>query len=112
MLRNKKGLSLKKSLYWLPRILAILFTAFISIFALDVFNEPQWFLALFIHLIPSFILVILTIVAWKHEQLGGFIFLIIGSLMLVFSHFESIIISAPAIAIGALFIIKSFWSKA
>jgi len=111
MLKNKKGLFLKKNLYWTPRILAILFIAFISIFALDVFNEPQWFLALFMHLIPSFILVILTIIAWKHEQSGGFIFIIIGSLMLVFSHFESIIISIPAIVIGILFIGKKLLVK-
>jgi len=111
MLKNKKGLFLKKSLYWLPRILAILFIAFVSIFALDVFNEPQWFLALFMHLIPSFILIILTIIAWKHEQLGGFIFIIIGSLMLISSHFESIIISVPAIVIGALFILNNLWLK-
>ncbi|MFA5386524.1 MAG: hypothetical protein WC297_02595 [Candidatus Paceibacterota bacterium] len=95
---------MKKVLYWLPRILSILFIAFISIFALDVFGEPQWFLALFMHLIPSFILVILTVIAWKHEQLGGLIFIVAGLLMLIFSHFESLIISIPAVVIGVLFL--------
>ena len=34
----------KRLLYWVPRILAILFATFISIFALDVFGEhlPFW----------------------------------------------------------------------
>ena len=95
----------KNLLYWLPRILAILFIAFISSFALDVFAQPQWFLALLMHLIPSFILIFLTIVAWKNERLGGFIFFIAGFLLLISSRFESLIISIPAIVIGVLFLI-------
>ena len=101
---------MKKIFYWLPRVLAILFIAFISIFALDVFSEPQWFLALIMHLIPSFILIILTIIAWKHERLGGFIFMAIGFLMLISSHFESLVISIPAVIIGVLFLIFATFS--
>jgi len=79
---------MKKIPYWLPRVLSVLFIAFISVFALDVFGEPQWFLALLMHLIPSFILIILTAIAWKNERLGGFIFIAAGFLMLVSSRFE------------------------
>ena len=93
---------MKKFLYWLPRILAILFIAFISVFALDVFQEKQWYLALLMHLIPSFILIILTIIAWKHERMGGFLFLSAGLVMLIFFH--SLIIALPAFIIGAIFI--------
>jgi hypothetical protein len=102
---------MQKIFYWLPRILAILFIAFISIFALDVFGEPQWFLALIMHLIPSFILVILTVVSWKHEQLGGFIFISAGLFLLISSRFESLIISIPALVIGALFLAKRYLQK-
>jgi len=102
---------MKKIFYWLPRVLAILFIAFISIFTLDVFGEPQWFLALLIHLIPSFILIILTIIAWKHEQLGGLLFIVGGVFMLVSSRFESLIISIPAIVIGMLFLGRKYFSK-
>ena len=44
-------------LYWAPRILSIIFAGFISLFALDVFNEGHSFwetlLALAVHLIPT-----------------------------------------------------------
>jgi len=102
---------MRKVIYWLPRILPVLFIAFISIFALDVFGERQWFLALLMHLIPSFILIILTVIAWKHEQLGGFIFVVVGFLMLISSHFESLIISIPAVILGVLFLSRKYLSN-
>jgi hypothetical protein len=110
-INKDKRLALQKIIYWLPRILSILFIAFISIFALDVFSEAQWFLALLVHLIPSYILIILTAVAWKHERVGGFIFIAIGFLVLVLSRFESPIISIPAVVIGALFVSRKYLSK-
>jgi hypothetical protein len=93
---------MKKIIYWLPRILAILFIVFFSVFALDVFQEKQWYLALLMHLIPSFILVILTIIAWKHERIGGFLFLSAGLIMSIFFHSPTI--ALPAFIIGAIFI--------
>ena len=51
-------------------------------FALDAFAPGQttWqqFGAFFIHLIPSYILIALLIIAWKWELIGGIVFLIIG----------------------------------
>jgi len=112
MRKNKdKNLTLKKLLYWLPRILSVLFIIFISMFAFDVFDQPQWFLALVMHLVPSFILILLTVIAWKHEKLGGLIFIVAGFLLLISSRFESLIISIPAIILGALFLGRSFLSK-
>jgi len=96
---------MKKFLYWLPRVLTILFIAFISVFALDVFSEPNWPLALFMHLIPSYFLVAITIIAWRREVLGGILFLIAGFALLIFTHFEALIIGAPAFVIGLLFLI-------
>lgn len=97
-----------KILYWLPRILAILFILFISMFALDVLGEPQWFLALLIHLIPSYILIALTILSWKFPLPGGLAFIALGILLLVLSHFEPLIISIPVIVIGALFLVSKY----
>jgi hypothetical protein len=90
-------------MYWLPRVMAILFIGFISVFALDVFSEPMWLPALLMHSIPSFILITLTIVAWKHERLGGVIFVGVGCLWLFSSRFESLIVSIPIIVLGGLF---------
>jgi len=94
-----------KILFWLPRILAILFIAFVSLFALDVFEQKQWFLALIMHLIPSYILIIFTIIAWKKEKIGGILFIIGGLAILIF--FKSLVITIPTFVIGVLFLIKS-----
>ena len=98
-------------LYWLPRILSVLFILFISAFALDVSNESNWPLALFMHLIPSFLLIGITIVAWKNEGLGGFLFLLIGFALLIFTNFEALILGIPAFGIGALFLGKKYFFK-
>jgi hypothetical protein len=98
-------LCMKNILYWLPRILAVLFIAFISVFALDVFSEPQWFVALIMHLIPSFILIGITVIAWRNELIGGILFLAASVAKAIFFH--SIFIAAPATIIGILFLISS-----
>lgn len=69
-------------LHWTPRILCMLAIMFVSIFALDAFYPDktiwQQLGAFLMHLIPSFILVIFLIVAWKWELIGGIIFTLIG----------------------------------
>ncbi|MCS7042002.1 MAG: hypothetical protein N2036_16260 [Bryobacteraceae bacterium] len=59
----------------MPRVLSILFTGFLSLFALDVFVEGRPGLeilaALLIHLIPSFLLAILLILAWRRPWIGA-----------------------------------------
>jgi len=97
---------IKKIIYWSPRVLAIAYIAFISIFALDVFSEPQWYLALFMHLIPSLILTVLTIIAWKREFIGGILFLVAGLVMTFFFH--SLSLASPIFVIGALFIANNY----
>jgi hypothetical protein len=81
-----------KVLYWLPRIICILAIIFISIFAADAF-EPgksmgQQLIAFLIHLIPSFVLLLLLLLAWKKELIGGIIFTVIGIVMtpVIFLH--------------------------
>ena len=64
---------MSKLLYWSPRAVSLLFVAFISLFALDVFGEYTGFLllvALFMHLIPSLILLLVVMVAWRYELVG------------------------------------------
>jgi len=79
-------------LHWLPRIICILAILFISMFALDAFAPGLTFWqqigGLLMHLIPSFILLALLVVAWKWELIGGIIFTIIGLVLspLVFQH--------------------------
>lgn len=72
-----------RCLYWAPRILSIAFILFISLFALDVFNEgySPWntLLALLIHLIPTFLLAAALALAWRWEWIGAVLFLGFGA---------------------------------
>ena len=66
-------------LRWTPRILAMLFIAFVSLFSLDVFGvgySPWETLAAFtMHNIPSFVLIACVILAWRWPWVGSVGFL-------------------------------------
>ena len=70
----------KKDLIWTPRSLAILYAGFISIFSLGVFSggySPlETFVALIIHLIPTFLIIITLLIAWKWPRSGGLLFIL------------------------------------
>ncbi len=80
-------------------------------FALDVFEESQWLLALVMHLIPSFILALITFIAWRYAYWGGILFIAIGIFSLLFFNLETMIIFIPAVVIGALFLADGFLNK-
>lgn len=118
-----------KTWYWLPRILCMLAIVFVSLFALDAFSSELSFWqqmgAFLMHLIPSFILLALLILAWKKELIGGIIFMLIGLGLspVVFSHnyrmnhsiFMSLgiilTITIPFAIVGLLFLISHFKRK-
>jgi hypothetical protein len=68
----------KRILYWAPRILSILFALFLGIFALDVFGAGysvgETIIALFMHLMPTFGLLIIAALAWRWEWIGAVTF--------------------------------------
>jgi len=70
MNKNSKGF-----LFWAPRVLGILFILFVSLFALDVFEEGLGFwetiLALLVHLLPSIVMTIALIIGWRWEWVGA-----------------------------------------
>ena len=82
----------RKIVHWAPRILCILAILFISLFALDSFSPElsiwQQLGGFFIHLIPSYILLAILLVAWKWEYIGGLIFIFIGLIFspIIFFH--------------------------
>ncbi|MCK9596067.1 hypothetical protein M0R19_02705 [Candidatus Pacearchaeota archaeon] len=114
-----------KFLFWAPRILAILFIAFLAMFSLDVFDSTStfWEIAggLFMHNIPSLILLVLLIISWKHELVGAIAFIFVGMFFLLRSLLAGIInppfrfelsvliIAGPAFLVGILFLVG--WLK-
>lgn len=68
----------RRMVFWAPRVLSLMFILYLSLFALDVFTEGRGFwrtlAALLIHLIPSFVLVAVTILAWRWEWVGAALF--------------------------------------
>lgn len=102
--------STKRVLFWAPRVLSILFVLFISVFALDVFSEGYGFweaiLALLIHLIPTFILIIALVFAWRWEWVGALLFTAVALFFLISSGGESWVISGPLFVIGTLFLLN------
>ena len=105
----------KRLLFWTPRILCILFAVFVSLFALDVFGEGYGFwgtmLALLMHLIPTFVILIVLAISWRWEWVGGIMFIALGALYLVTSwgrfHWSAyLLISGPLFLVGVLFLIN------
>ncbi len=103
----------------IARIAAILFAIFISIFALDVFEEGvslgQILIALFMHLVPTFVILFILWIAWKKPQIGGVLFILIGSSYFLGAKNEHILtylmIVGPPILIGLLFLAGYFTAK-
>ena len=71
--------SLKQTLYWTPRIASILFILFISLFALDIFDMGLDFwgtiVGLFMHLLPSIVMAVMLVFAWRREWIGAVVFI-------------------------------------
>jgi hypothetical protein len=97
----------KDILLWTARVISIVFALFISIFAMDVFEEGNGFwktaLALLMHLIPTFILILIIILTWRNNLLAGMLFSILGIAYIIFAwgKFDW---TAYALIAGPLFI--------
>ena len=93
-------------------------------FSLDVFepglSAKEIAIGLFMHNIPALILLIVTIISWKHEIVGGIVFILAGityiTIMLINGRFFNdgillplILIAGPAFLIGILYILN--WAK-
>ena len=105
----------KRFLFWAPRFLCILFAAFVSIFALDVFGEGYGFWqtigALLIHLIPTAVIVVALIISWRWEWIGAVLFIGMAVFYVVwvwgrFPVTTYILMSGPPVLVGVLFLIN------
>jgi len=105
--------STKRVLFWTPRVLCILYAIFLSLFALDVFGEGYGFweavLALLIHLVPTYIVVIVLVVAWRWEWVGTILFSALAVFYVVwtwgrFPFVTYLVISGPLVLLAVLFL--------
>ena len=119
--------AMNKFLYWAPRVLCLLAIAFISLFALDSFDPslPLWkqIVGFLIHLMPSFVLLAMLVLAWKKEMIGGLLFVAVGLAFTpwIFMHNYNMnnslwmslgiiaLITLPFVVVGALFIADHRW---
>jgi len=110
-------------IFWTPRILAIIFILFLALFSLDTFDSCNGFfdcaLGLFMHNIPSLVLLVVLIISWKYEWVGGVVFILAGLLYIGFilkniisTGFEgyylswAVQISGIAFLVGILFFVN------
>lgn len=113
----------RRTLFWTPRLLAISYIVFLSMFALDVFGEEHGFwqilFALLMHLIPSFVLIVGLVLAWQWEWIGAALYAAAGmlyiaqvvprSLALATKITWILTIAGPTFLIAALFLAN--WLK-
>lgn len=99
------------------RALGIGFALFLALFALDVFDEATGVvdtaIALAMHLIPTFVLLLTVAVAWRREWIGALVFGALGVAYVVFVRGFPIatyaVIAGPALATAALY--AASWSR-
>jgi len=117
---------INKFIYWTPRVASILFILFLAMFSLDIFGQGYSFsetvVGLLMHNIPSFILLIILLISWKYEIVGGIAFILAGLLytaMIIMNAIQGsfewymlswiLTIAGPAFIVGILFIIN--WAQ-
>jgi hypothetical protein len=116
-------------IYWIPRILCIFAILFVSMFALDSFDPNltiwQQIGGFLIHLVPTYVLILFLVVAWKWELVGGILFLIIGLGLIPFLYIHNynmnhsvwmslsviLMLNGPFILVGALFMYSHYLRK-
>jgi cell division protein FtsW (lipid II flippase) len=107
-----------KVFHWIPRIIGILMTLFIGMFALDAFDPRlsvmQQIMDFLVHLIPAYIALATVLIGWKWDLAGCLIYLVLA-LIYTFWAFHHplwiLCISVPLLVLSVLFFI-SWYLKA
>jgi hypothetical protein len=105
---------------WSPRILGLVFAAFLSVFALDVFGEGYTFwrtiVALVMHLVPAMIVLAALAIAWRWPWAGGIVFVALGAWYVAttwqrFHGSTYVVIAGPLFLLGLLFEIDWWYGR-
>ncbi len=117
--KGKRG-----ALFWVPRIISILFILFLTLFSFDVFGSGNsiWLelVGFVIHSLPSIVLIVILIFAWRNSLILSIPFLGFGlwylTMMIARAFLSSSIswyiaiswsltIALPALLVGVLFLL-------
>ena len=104
--------SVRRLLFWTPRIVVLLFAAFLSLFALDVFGEGYGFWmtlgALLIHLLPTWVLLGALVLFWRQERAAAICFLLFAAWMLTMGNvwFVTLFLAGLPLLISILFLLN------
>ena len=105
----------RRLLFWSPRVICILFAGFLAMFAADVFGEHyspgQLVVALFMHLVPTWLVLLALAVAWRWEWVGAVLFFGLAVAYVVSVHDRAqwewyVFIAGPAVLVGLLFLLN------
>jgi hypothetical protein len=112
---------LAKIIHWSPRVVTIIIIFFITLFSLDVFEMDASLLELLggflLHNIPSIVLLILLLIAWKRPEVGFVGFLVAAVLITmlfvrdIFALSNVILFVLPILLIACLFYADWKWQK-
>jgi len=111
--------TLRQILFWTPRILGILFTLFVGMFSLDVFEMGGGFWAILggfiVHNIPTLILLAALVLGWRWEWVGAIGFFTAGLWFLRMANagewgFVLMFVGIP-ILVAVLFLAGWVWRK-
>jgi hypothetical protein len=106
---------MKRFLFWTPRVLCLLFAGFVSLFALDVFGEGRTFWqalpAFFIHLVPTYLILLALLIAWRWEWVGTVLFAGLGAAYIIlfwgrFPWMTYLLMSGPLFLMSGLFLMS------
>jgi len=107
-------------LSWVLRILLIIMILLFALFSMDVFEEGKSFwetLADFLmHNLPSFAMIIILIIAWKWENIGGALLMLCTLGFAIFLYFKldhfmwgTVIMVGIPFLIGLMFVINHYY---
>jgi len=106
---------MKKVMYYLPRILGLLITAFFALFILEGFDPQFGWQSGLAHLAVAVVALGATILAWKKPRIGGWLFIAFGLWYLITAlHGEwwsGLITGGVPLATGLLFLWDGYKNK-
>lgn len=117
---GRLDLPLSRVIYLAPRIAALVIVFFVGLFSLDVFDEGGTLLqqigAFFIHSIPSIVMIVFIVLAWRRPVVGFIAFLLAGVFFLRFLLTDQgpgnfLLFSGPLLLIAALFYMDWRWNR-